>query len=99
MDAETAAKQLVEMSYSEWKSLDEQSREMLARAVTQDANAAAEVLEELKQFVAGRTLQDIEAILENEQGEKYYLARALRAEHLAHPVHDDAEKVDVHSQC
>lgn len=33
MDAETAAKQLVEMSYSEWKSLDEQSREMLARAV------------------------------------------------------------------
>lgn len=64
------------MSYSEWKSLDEQSREMLARAVTQDANAAARVLEELKQFVAGRTLQDIEAILENEQGEKYYLARA-----------------------
>lgn len=43
---------------------------MLARAVTQDANAAAEVLEELKQCIAGRTLQDIEAILENEQGEK-----------------------------
>lgn len=49
MNAETATRRLIEMSYNEWRSLDDQGREALARAAAQDARAAASTLYKSKE--------------------------------------------------